>query len=183
MADPSVSLQDSMICISCDQPQQYGTPHTSLAEQQPRYGLVLYSRGNYGSAVFDPMDGGATRLELYLCDACAVKKAASIYHVSPGALPRDNLYVRFDAWLAGEQQNQEALTMADPDRLDRARRLVEAKHDAGIHPVHGVVIYYAHRIWRVAGGDFRSPSLIGLAGVRVSEVTWLTPGHRPEPVT
>lgn len=94
----------TMRCISCDEEQRPGTPHTSLADQQPRSGLVLYSHGNYSSAVFDPMDGGATRLELYLCDACAVKKAASIYHVSPGALPRDNVYVRFDEWLDAENR-------------------------------------------------------------------------------
>lgn len=73
--------------------------------------------------------------------------------------------------------------MADPERLKMAQRLALAKHDAGVHPVHGVVIYYSNRIWSVVGGDPRSPSLMGLAGVRVTEVTWLKPGDRPEPVT
>ena len=73
--------------------------------------------------------------------------------------------------------------MTDAERLDVAHRLAENGQDAGVHPEHGVVIYYSNRIWRIAGGDFRLPSLIGLAGVRVSEVTWIKQAHRPEPVT
>ena len=73
--------------------------------------------------------------------------------------------------------------MSPDERLRFARRLLRAKYDAGVHPVHGVVIYYSNRIWSVVGGDPRSPSLMGLAGVRVTEVTWLKPGVRPEPVT
>ncbi|MGH7487097.1 MAG: hypothetical protein ACREMY_16060 [bacterium] len=70
------------------------------------------------------------------------------------------------------------------ERLKIARELVAAKNwDAGVHPHHGVVIYWESRIWQVAGGDVRAPSLIGLAGVRVHEVEWLKPGVRPDPVT
>lgn len=170
----------SMCCISCDQEQRPASPHTTPLDQQPSYGLVLYTHGNYGSGLFDPMDD--THLELYLCDGCAENKAASVYHVTPGARRQDNVHVRFDEWLDARKKAEEFL-MADPERLKMAQRLVEAKHDAGVHPEHGVVIYFSNRIWRVAGGDPRSPSLMGLAGVRVSEVTWLKPGHRPEPVT
>ena len=68
--------------------------------------------------------------------------------------------------------------------VDLAQRLVKAKGwDAGVHPQHGAVIYLYDRIWRIAGGDLISPSLIGLAGVRVRDVQWLTDRVRQEPVT
>jgi hypothetical protein len=63
------------------------------------YGLVLYTHGGYGSSHFDPCDG-ATRLELYLCDACTVAKASRIWHVTPGPFSKDNSYRRFDRHLA-----------------------------------------------------------------------------------
>jgi hypothetical protein len=69
------------------------------------------------------------------------------------------------------------------ERLRLAEALQQGGHDAGVHPEHGVVIYYAARVWRIAGGDVRSPSLIGLAGVRVSDVQWLAARPRREPVT
>ena len=55
--------------------------------------------------------------------------------------------------------------------------------DAGVHPDHGVVVYWERRIWRVSGGDLTAPSLIGLAGVSVREVRWVVDGRRQEPVT
>ena len=70
-----------------------------------------------------------------------------------------------------------------PSHLALARRLSEANHDAGVHPEHGVVIYYSGRVWRVAGGDFVRPSMFCLAGVRVADVHWLTRRVRKDPVT
>jgi hypothetical protein len=54
-----------------------------------------------------------------------------------------------------------------PDHIALARRFAAAGHDVGVHPEHGVVVYYSQRVWRVAGGDFIHPSLMGLAGVRL----------------
>ena len=72
--------------------------------------------------------------------------------------------------------------MTGADRLEIARNLAAHGQDPGVHPQHGVVVYYANRIWRVVGGNCRSPSLMGLRGVRIHEVTWLKAGVRPEPV-
>lgn len=67
---------------------------------------------------------------------------------------------------------------------DWALRLYRAKGwDAGTHPEHGTVLYLYERIWRVAGGDPVAPSLIGLAGVSLNEVRWVTVRDRKEPVT
>lgn len=55
--------------------------------------------------------------------------------------------------------------------------------DAGVHPDHGVVIYWHERIWRVMGGDVVAPSLMGLVGLRVGEVQWVMQRARQEPAT
>jgi hypothetical protein len=37
----------------------------------PNDGVVFHARGNYGSTVFDPLDG--TYLEVLICDDCLVE--------------------------------------------------------------------------------------------------------------
>ena len=88
-------MTEPIFCISCDRRLDPLDAGTSQAETSPRNGLVLYSHGGYGSAHFDPMDGGATRLELYLCDDCTVAKAKAIWHVTMGPTLQQNQYRRF----------------------------------------------------------------------------------------
>lgn len=78
---------------------------TTQLNAAPSGGLVVTSHGSYGSAVFDPMDGGATHLELYVCDLCLAAKAASVFHVTCGAMRRDNAYERLDAWLRARRRH------------------------------------------------------------------------------
>jgi len=87
-------------CISCDTFLQDAIPETSEGDprQQPNYGLVCYSHGNFGSALFDPMDG-ASSLEFYLCDECAKKKAEIIYFVEARATKAENVFMTFDEFL------------------------------------------------------------------------------------
>ena len=40
-------------------------------QNHPKDGVVFQSHGNYGSTVFDPMDG--TYLEVNICDPCLVQ--------------------------------------------------------------------------------------------------------------
>lgn len=65
-----------------------------------------------------------------------------------------------------------------------AMRLFFAKGwDTGEHPQYGTVLYRERRIWQLTGADLYSPSLIGLAGVNVSDVQWVVDRTREEPVT
>jgi hypothetical protein len=79
---------------------------------------------------------------------------------------------------------QETAEEATRRRTTWARQLAATtKWDAGVHPEHGVVIYWHERIWQVVGGDIVAPSMRGLVGVRVGEVQWITPRERQEPRT
>lgn len=59
-------------CIVC------GTelaPATNFDHNQPYKGTVFHTQGNYGSTVFDPMDGA--RLEVNICDTCLTQRAST----------------------------------------------------------------------------------------------------------
>jgi hypothetical protein len=99
-AEASLPPTEPIYCIRCDALLVPLDEGESQAATSPRYGLVLYTHGGYGSSHFDPCDGGSTRLELYLCDTCTTTGAPRIWHVTPGALSPDNVYVRFDRHLA-----------------------------------------------------------------------------------
>ena len=88
-----------MHCIVCDaeqEPLDAGQPPPFTS---PRYGLIFYSRGGYGSSLYDPhpLDDAHEKLELYLCDACAKVKMNRVWHVSLGARAEDNIYEQWDA--------------------------------------------------------------------------------------
>ena len=47
---------------------------------QPHDAMVCNSRGNYGSCVFDPLEGGKELL-FFVCDRCLVAKREVIYMI------------------------------------------------------------------------------------------------------
>jgi hypothetical protein len=61
-------------CIACDKTLNPCRDETPL---QPIGGIMCYSQGNYGSTVFDSIDGSET-LHFVLCDACIKKKRGSV---------------------------------------------------------------------------------------------------------
>ena len=64
-------------CVCCD--KELRPVHDDEDDcYQPYSGVVCTSHGNYGSRVFDPMDGGEM-LFFVLCDECLVAKRESIY--------------------------------------------------------------------------------------------------------
>jgi hypothetical protein len=67
-------------CIVCDE-QVPGWPVEYLddySETYPLGGTVFRAYGNYGSTIFDPMDGSF--IEIVICDSCLKRKFDSAYH-------------------------------------------------------------------------------------------------------
>lgn len=60
--------RDALPCIVCDKPLRNVFIE---AGNQPRDGVCVQTRGNYGSAVWDSFDGEF--LEFNICDDCLVK--------------------------------------------------------------------------------------------------------------
>ena len=61
-------------CICCEEEMvnaSYMYPE-GKAEVHPEYGTVFQSYGNYGSTVFDPMDGSIA--EICICNDCLENK-------------------------------------------------------------------------------------------------------------
>lgn len=81
------------------------------------------------------------------------------------------------------QEAAKRLDLAMAERRTEWARRLTPKWDAGVHPEHGVVVYWHERIWRVVGGDATAPSLHGLVGVRVGDVAWVERRERQEPAT
>jgi len=52
------------VCIRCDKELH----NYMIDDLQPDNGLAFYTRGHYGSTVFDPMDG--SWLGIVVCDDC-----------------------------------------------------------------------------------------------------------------
>lgn len=88
-----------MHCIVCKKPLKDCGPqpflHPSVtnppAENLPLDGVAFQSYGNYGSRVFDPMDG--TFLEIYVCDDCLLqaREAQIVYLGLPEPFPSRQL--------------------------------------------------------------------------------------------
>lgn len=57
-------LTDTLSCFKCDKPLEAIFDDTN----QPLKGLCFQSRGHYGTAVFDPLDG--SWIEINICDDC-----------------------------------------------------------------------------------------------------------------
>lgn len=58
------------ICIACRKEMK----NYMSDGLQPDDGICFYSKGHYGSTVFDPMDG--SYLEICVCDECLTKAAS-----------------------------------------------------------------------------------------------------------
>ena len=63
-------------CIVCDQPIEGVNNGPDYTGNQPYGGTTFMGDGQYGSTIFDPMDG--SYLQLNVCDPCLRKKAAAI---------------------------------------------------------------------------------------------------------
>lgn len=78
-------MNEQRFCISCDKTLEkdpHGSDFTGQDVIPSIYGAVIFrGTGNYGSTVYDPMDGGHF-LEVYLCDECILKKAEKIFHIT-----------------------------------------------------------------------------------------------------
>ncbi len=82
-------------------------------EAQPRDGIMLSSHGNYGSTVFDPMDGNY--LMFNLCDPCLIE-AGEQGRVRAG---RDSLPIQTDGILELGGKARIIKTIVGSCRLDR----------------------------------------------------------------
>ena len=65
----NVTLESS---ISSDEDQELDEPTLNS--------IAFISHGNYGSTIFDPMDG--SYLEIYVCDQCLVNFKNKVYHIT-----------------------------------------------------------------------------------------------------
>lgn len=63
-------------CVCCDKTLR--PVHDDEECPQPEGGVMCTSHGNYGSRVFDPIDGEEV-LFFVLCDECLVTRRESIY--------------------------------------------------------------------------------------------------------
>lgn len=64
-------MTDTSPCLVCDKELKNCMGSESF---QPNGGVMLTCTGNYGSTVFDPIEGGRSYFEMYLCDQCLVDK-------------------------------------------------------------------------------------------------------------
>jgi len=60
-------------CIVCDKELESALPEKFDDVDQPYAGTSFYAHGQYGSTIFDPMDGSF--LKINICDDCLDKKA------------------------------------------------------------------------------------------------------------
>jgi hypothetical protein len=85
---------------SDDHPEEDGTWQVPF--NQPYKGTTFFSRGHYGSTVFDPPPSSPVRLELNICDPCLEERAERIIHVREVS---DIIRYRVTQWRAdGESQ-------------------------------------------------------------------------------
>lgn len=66
----------TLSCIVCDCSLD-SCMQMEEGANQPYKGTVFTSHGQYGSTIFDPMDG--SYLEINICDACLAEKARTNY--------------------------------------------------------------------------------------------------------
>lgn len=66
--------KESFPCIVCNQPLYR---EIDDYEAQPRDGVMCVTEGNYGSRVFDPLDGRT--LHFNICDSCLVARQSAVY--------------------------------------------------------------------------------------------------------
>ncbi len=82
-------------CLVCKKPLRAALE----GQQNHPMGNVFVSRGNYGSTVWDPMDGGW--LEVNVCDPCLVG-AASAGRVLRGRLGGSGARQEYESWVPPE---------------------------------------------------------------------------------
>lgn len=85
-------MSDSTPCIVCGRTLSRATDDY---EAQPDDGVMFSTHGNYGSTVFDPMNG--TTLLINVCDECIVE-AGKKGRVLSG---KDYMPVQTDIWIDG----------------------------------------------------------------------------------
>jgi hypothetical protein len=96
-------------CVVCGEKLRNVMPD---ADNQPNDGVYLETHGNYGSTVYDPMDGHF--LELAICDECLVR-AGEQGRVLEGRKWR---YV-FTEWLSEAEDDFGGPTIVGREMLDR----------------------------------------------------------------
>jgi hypothetical protein len=64
-------------CIVCNKELESAVGEDG--NNQPYGATTFQSYGQFGSTIFDPMDG--TYIEINVCDACLNEKKDSVYHV------------------------------------------------------------------------------------------------------
>lgn len=63
----------TLSCIVCEKELESALPEKIQDVNQPYAGTTFFAYGQYGSTIFDPMDGSS--LEINICDDCLDKKA------------------------------------------------------------------------------------------------------------
>ncbi len=61
-------------CLKCD--KELEAAFGEGDDYPPSEAVIFYAQGNYGSTVFDPMDGSS--LKIYICDDCLSKAADKV---------------------------------------------------------------------------------------------------------
>lgn len=97
---------ESFPCIKCGATL---TRVTSDYEGQPNDGIMCTSYGNYGSTVFDPMDG--SYLAFNICDPC-VKRAAKQGRLM---VTRDKVHVKLNRSIIGSMRVERPYIAWNPD--------------------------------------------------------------------
>ncbi|RZU51203.1 hypothetical protein EV385_3011 [Krasilnikovia cinnamomea] len=85
----------SMVCLVCNRSLQDNG--MSARPAQPRDGVIVTVRGNYGSTVYDSM--GGSYLVSYLCDPCILSKGGDQMISEVEELPAAEAAVKQRRWL------------------------------------------------------------------------------------
>lgn len=129
---------------------------------QPSGGTSFYTRGHYGSTIFDPMDN-QTRLEVVICDPCIVAKRKYFLHVTTEVVVPKESYKTFevtDSEAKWVDNNDRYFTVMEeqPFSLFEGPRVtyISSEDDHVVADVDGVVteLREGDRIPSTGEGDF-----------------------------
>lgn len=105
------------ICIRCD--KKLSGDGGDDFDMPPSDGLFFTAYGNYGSTVFDPIQGGE-RLECYLCDDCVKANSDKVFHVRYFSR-REQITKVQDVGQWFEEQHKQARAWEAQDRENKER--------------------------------------------------------------
>lgn len=92
-------------CIICDKDVAPGHDDDSFTNP-PNGAVVWQAHGNYGTELFDPMDGNMY-LECFICDECLKARSSKVFHVKTEKEIKHTFH-SFENQLDAEQKAMEA---------------------------------------------------------------------------